>query len=293
MLSSLAMFRPLFVTLRPHQWVKNLFVAAPLVFAKRLTDGEAVLRELAAVFVFCALAGAVYAYNDVLDAEADRAHPTKRHRPIASGALAPRLALIASGALGLGALLGASLLSGAFVSVAVSYLILNLAYSVRLKEIAFVDVLSITTGFLLRVLGGALAIGVSPSPWLLVCTGLLASFLAFGKRAHELSQSSGTATRRVLSQYDPKQLHAALYALAALTVLSYAAYTQATHTIAFFGTERMLWTTPFCLVGIGRFLVLTRRSAGDGPTEQMLRDAPFMINLGLWGLAVLGIIYFR
>lgn len=295
--------RALIKTLRPHQWVKNLFVAAPVVFAKKLGDPAALGAAALAVAAFCALSGAVYVLNDVVDLEKDRAHPTKRRRPIASGALSVGAALTAGGVLAACALTSAFALAPAFGLVATGYLLLNLAYSFRLKEIPFLDVMSIAAGFLLRVLGGAYAIAVPPSPWLLACTALLAAFLGFGKRAHELAQATHLAsageggigrTRRVLLHYREAHLRIALYALGVLTSVAYVFYTQAEHTIGFFGGRRMIWTAPFCVVGIARFLqIVTRRSEGDSPTDEMLRDGPFMANLVIWGVVVLAIIYFQ
>ena len=284
---------------RPRQWVKNLFVAAPLVFAKKLTDPATAGASAAAVAVFCALSSAVYLVNDVVDRDKDRAHPTKQHRPIAAGHLAPGTALVLAAALAAGALAGAYLLAPPFALVSAGYLVINLAYSLALKEIVFLDVAMIATGFLLRVLGGAYAISVPASPWLLACTGLLAALLGFGKRAHEIGQARRAGrvlgeTRGVLGRYSPAQLRIALWLLAGTTTVAYVLYTQAAHTVAFFGTRELIWTAPFCALGIGRFLMLvTRHDEGDSPTDAILRDAPFMANLALWGLAVLFIIYVR
>jgi 4-hydroxybenzoate polyprenyltransferase len=284
-------------TFRPHQWLKNLFVAAPLVFARRLTDGHAVALAVAAVAAFCALSSAVYTLNDVVDVEKDRAHPTKRRRPIAAGVISRNFALGCAAVLALGALAGAAWIRPSFAAVAVGYLAMNVLYSFHVKDIAFLDVGTIATGFFLRVLGGSFAIDVVPSAWLLACTGLLAAFLGFGKRAHELGmigEDGGGATRKVLTQYRLSHLMTALYLLAVATGVTYVLYTRAAHTILFFGTEKMIYTAPFCLVGIARFVVLVKRHArGDSPTEEMLRDPLFMANLGAWGLAVLGIIYYR
>ncbi len=286
---------------RPHQWVKNLFVAAPLVFAKRLSDPHTVVLAVAAFFAFCAISGAVYLVNDVLDVEKDRAHPVKKFRPIAAGQLSPRLAVSAAVLLSILAIAGGFAIAPSFAAVLAGYLLLNLAYSVQIKHIAFVDVSSIALGFLLRVLGGAFAIHVEASPWLLACTGLLAAFLGFGKRAHEHAQALAAAaeggvgkTRAVLERYKKEHLRGALYLFGLATCASYVFYTQAEHTVTFFGTTNMIFTAPFCFAGIGRFLwLVTRRPAGDSPTEAMLRDLPFVANLALWGAAVLAIIYFR
>ena len=176
---------------RPHQWVKNLFVAAPLVFARRIDDTTALLHTSVAVAGFCMISSAVYLLNDLVDVEKDRAHPLKRLRPIASGALSVRSARLAALVLALGGLLLTLSLGLLPAGIAAAYMVQNLAYSLRLKHVPFIDVASIAAGFLLRVLAGAAAIPVAPSIWLLVCTFLLAAFLGFGKRAHEL-RTSGT-----------------------------------------------------------------------------------------------------
>jgi 4-hydroxybenzoate polyprenyltransferase len=240
----------------------------------------------------------VYTLNDVVDLEKDQAHPTKRRRPIASGLISRNLALLCAATLAIGALVGAALIRPSFAAVAAGYLVMNILYSFHVKDIAFLDVGTIAAGFFLRVLGGSFAIDVVPSGWLLACTGLLAAFLGFGKRAHEVGMLADDAvrgaTRKVLQHYKLEHLMTALYALAAATGAVYVLYTRSAHTIQFFGTEKMLWTAPFCLVGIVRFVVLVKRHArGESPTEEMLKDPLFMANLGAWGLAVLAIIYYR
>ena len=202
----------LIASLRPRQWVKNFFVLAPLVFSKHLVDPLFALRAGIAMLIFCALSGAVYAFNDVHDIDDDRRHPLKRYRPIAAGELSTRRALWLSGCLVALALGGAALMNPLLLAVAAAYVVNNLAYSLWLKKIAFVDVLLISVGFLLRVLGGAYAIHVPISVWLLACTGLLAAFLGFGKRAHELLSArrlerDAAATRPALRGYDPSTLH--------------------------------------------------------------------------------------
>ena len=284
-------------TLRPHQWVKNLFVAAPLVFAKHLLDPAYVVRAAIATLAFCALSGAVYAFNDVRDVEADRAHPTKRHRPIASGALSERAGLILAIALAVAALAVAVAIDLRFAAFAATYLVVNLAYSLGLKQVAFVDVGLIAAGFLLRVLGGAAAIDVPASRWLLLCTALLAAFLGLGKRAHELAAATRggrdvTATRAALAGYRAPVVKAAMIALAIATTGAYVLYTLDDHTVAFFGTDRLVWTAPFCALGVARFAQLAlARGGDDSPTEAMLRDPPFLLNLAAWAAAVLVIIY--
>lgn len=290
------MLFPLVKAARPHQWVKNLFVAAPLVFARRMNDPDALLRALIAFACFCLLSSAVYLLNDVVDVEKDRAHPVKRFRPVASGAIGVGTARLAAGLAAVGSLAVGLMLDPAFAAVGAGYLLLNVAYSFALKRVAFVDVGCIALGFLLRVLGGAFAIPVPPSGWLLVCTVLLASFLGFGKRAHELRVAGerGGVQRAVLEAYHPQVLQGLLYVLAILTVLTYAAYTQSPHALEFFGTRSLIFTLPFVTYGIFRFLWITaRQSDAESPTDAMLRDRTFILNLVAWAAAIVLIIYYR
>ncbi|WP_428266033.1 UbiA prenyltransferase family protein [Haliangium sp.] len=289
--------RAIWVTLRPHQWVKNLFVVAPLVFSKHLLDADFALRTAIATLAFCALSGAVYTFNDLRDAPFDRVHPLKRTRPIAAGALSERAAIVLCAVLVATALVTCALLAWPLAGVAALYLGSNLGYSLGLKRVAYLDVLLIAGGFLLRVLAGAFAIAVPASPWLVICTGLLAGMLGFGKRAHELSRAelAGTkpgATRAALQGYHPGALRWIMLVLAGATVASYGLYTLDHRTVAFFGTGQLLWTLPFCALGILRFLQLALwRPRAQSPTEAMLRDWPFMLNIALWGVVVLMIIY--
>ena len=303
--------------LRPHQWVKNAFVAAPLVFAQRLTDKSSVLRTGVAVLAFCLLSGAVYAFNDVRDVAADRRHPTKCRRPVASGQISQRAALVISATLAMVALIGCWAIRWQLAVFAALYLAQNIAYSMQLKRVAYLDVAVIATGFLLRVLAGAAAIHVPASKWLLLCTGELAALLALGKRAHELRwteridspgragvrstpeqgvrrwiDSPGragvrstpeqgvrrwidatTATRAALAGYKLSTIRRVLPLLSAVTCATYVLYTLAPHTVAMFGTRRLVWSAPFVAIGIGRFLALSLwRPKAEPPTEAMLRD---------------------
>jgi decaprenyl-phosphate phosphoribosyltransferase len=283
-------------TCRPHQWIKNLFVAAPLVFARRIDDPTAVVQTIIAVVCFCLLSSSVYFLNDIVDVERDRAHPLKCHRPIASGTLPIPVARVAAGLFAVAALATSALLAPALAAVAVGYLTLNLAYSLRLKRIPFVDVACISLGYVLRVLGGAFAIGVPPSTWLLLCTLLLAAFLGFGKRAHELrvAGEKRSTQRIVLDRYSAGVLRALLVILAGLTIAAYAAYTVSPHAFRSFGTRRLLFTVPFVAFGVIRFLWITgRKPDAESPTDSMLRDAPFLVNLGLYSVAIVLIIYCR
>jgi decaprenyl-phosphate phosphoribosyltransferase len=290
------MLAALIKTVRPHQWVKNVFVAAPLVFARHLGEPEYVLRTAIAVLAFCALSGAVYAFNDVRDVEADRAHPRKRLRPIASGALSERGALMFAGLLATAALAACAVVSWKLAAFAAGYLIQNIVYSVWLKHVAFIDVALIATGFLLRVLAGAAAISVPASEWLLACTALLATLLGLGKRAHELAWAtrSGQAatTRAALAGYRLPVVRVVILILAVVTCATYVAYTIDDHTIAFFGTDRLIYSAPFVPFAIGRFVALALwRPKDDSPTEAMLKDPWFLLALAATTATVLYAIY--
>jgi decaprenyl-phosphate phosphoribosyltransferase len=279
--------------MRPHQWVKNLFVLAPLVFAKELFDGHTALRAATAFASFCLLASSVYLLNDLQDIEADRAHPVKRHRPIASGHLAPRIAWLAAAACLALACVASIWLGPGFGLCALAYLVLNVAYSFRLKRVAYVDVLCIATGFELRVLAGAYAAAVQPSAYLLAVTFLLAAFLGLGKRMHELSQNPNEYERRpVLKAYDRATLALLLSGTAGATLATYVIYTLDAQTRRYFGTDYLVVTALFTVFGILRFIHLIRaRPDAESPTEEMLRDPPFLANLGLWAMTTLAIIY--
>jgi decaprenyl-phosphate phosphoribosyltransferase len=292
------MLGPAVKSMRPHQWVKNLFVAAPLVFARLVGDSRAAWRTAAAVGIFCLLSSAVYLVNDLVDLDKDRAHPVKRRRPLASGALSPGAGRALAGILGVLALTGAAVLGPglALLGTAVAYLVLNLAYSLALKKVAFVDVACISTGFLLRVLGGAFAIPVSASRWLLLCTLLLSALLGFGKRAHELrvagDGNTGRAQRDVLQRYDLGILRRLLTILGVLTTLTYLAYTQSLHARALFHGPQLAWTVPFVAFGVFRFIWIgSRKSDAESPTDSMLRDWPFVANLVLYAASVLALLY--
>lgn len=283
-------------TLRPRQWVKNLFfVSAPLFFSLRMTDPEAVVRTAAAVGLFCLIAGCVYVLNDLVDVEKDRLHPKKRFRPIAAGDLSVGLA---RGFLGLAVPVGlgaAVALDPRYALMLGGYFVLNVAYSFALKKIAYLDVLMIALFFLMRVLAGAFAIDVEPSTWLLACTFLLATFLGFGKRAHELQTSERAVDQRAaLAYYRLDALRWILHVLAASIVAVYVLYTRADSTIQFFETERLVWTVPFPMIGILRFIHLaTNRHDAESPTEEMLKDWPFMLNLIVYVVVTTAILYAR
>ena len=287
------MLSGLLKTMRPHQWVKNLFVVAPLVFAKGLGELPLMLRSAAAFAAFSLAASAIYVLNDLADVEADRAHPTKRRRPIASGQLSESAAKAAIGVLATLAIGVAFSLSLPVVGTIVGYFVLQVAYTFALKRVPYVDVLCIAAGFELRVLCGTFALDVPPTPYLLVVTALLSLFLGFGKRMHELRQGAGAKKQRsVLSKYSEKTLTVLLQLTALATTLTYVIYTLDPATREFFGTDYLAATIVFTEFGVIRFLDLVRNeSEADSPTEQMLKDWPFLVNLVLWAVAVVVVIY--
>lgn len=284
----------LFRALRPAQWTKNLIVFAALIFGERLFDPAATAAAAVAFVAFCGLSGAVYLVNDVHDREADRQHPLKRHRPVAAGHLTVPVALafaliIAAAALAIAAWLGA-----AFFAHAVGYLALQAAYSFALKRQVILDVLSIALGFAIRASAGGAAIAVEVSQWLLVCTILLALFLALAKRRHEITLLGDTALthRAILGEYTPYLVDQMISVVTASTLMAYAFYTVSPETAERFGTPWLGLTIPFPLYGIFRYLYLVhRRSQGGSPTELLLADRPLLLCVALWALAVVGIIY--
>lgn len=281
-------------SLRPTQWVKNLFVLAPIVFAHRADDPRLLARAAAAFALFSLAASAIYLVNDLRDREADRRHPVKARRPIASGALPPGVAATAAAALGLGAIAGAALLGGRFAAVLAGYVTLNLLYSLAIKHIVILDVMSIAAGFVLRVLGGAAAIDVSISRWLILCGSFLALFLAFAKRRHELMLLSDDAAdqRKVLAEYSPLFLDQMINVVTASTVVSYALYAASSETAERLGTPHLLWTVPMVLYGIFRFLfLLYQRDDQRNPTETIVHDPPFLANFALWSAVVVWLLY--
>jgi 4-hydroxybenzoate polyprenyltransferase len=286
--------RYLFVSLRPGQWTKNLLVFAGLLFGRRLFDAPAVVDALSAFVVFCALSGAVYLVNDIADRESDRQHPLKARRPIASGLLPVPAAAVAAALLAAGALAGAAAISLPFAGVAATYLALQIVYSGPLKHIVIIDVLTIAIGFVLRAVGGAVAVNVAISHWLLVCTILLALFIALAKRRHEivLLGDGATGHRRILLEYSPYLLDQMIAVVTASTLMAYVFYTISPETQEKFGTPWLGLTIPFPLYGIFRYLYLVhRREGGGSPADLLLTDRPLLVCVALWALAVALIIY--
>ena len=278
-------------SLRPEQWLKNGFVLAPLIFSGSLTDSDAVIRSLLAVVAFCAVASATYLINDVLDREADRGHPVKRNRPIASGAVGVGVAL---GMAFILIIVGAGVawfLGDWFSSVLGAYLVITLLYSTLLKQLVFVDVLVVALGFVLRVVGGAVAIEVPVSRWILLCAYLLALYLALGKRRSELvllGEAAGSH-RVVLGHYTLPMVDQAISVVLGATVLAYTLYTVAPDTVVKVGSEGLMATVPVVLYGLFRYLyLLHRHELGGSPTKALLTDRPLLVCVLLWlGIATI------
>lgn len=284
----------LWVEMRPWQWVKNLFVLAPLFFSQNLLVPLAVGRAFGAFFLFCLISSSVYLLNDIQDWEQDRLHPEKCHRPLAAGALSMKVALGAMVALLLLALAGAVLLSKPLVFILSGYWLINFLYSVWLKHQVVLDVFALASGFVLRVVGGAMSLQVEISHWLLLCTSFLALFLALSKRRHELVLLGEEAAthREVLEEYNLRFLDMMIGIVTASTVMSYALYTVSEETVRKFHTRGLLLTLPFVLYGIFRYLYLVYQQAQQGdPTQSVLTDRPMVINLCLWVLTAGVLLY--
>jgi 4-hydroxybenzoate polyprenyltransferase len=284
----------LLLSLRPSQWTKNLIVFAGLIFGEQLLNPSAAGQAAAAFVVFCGLSGVVYLINDIRDRDADRLHPVKSQRPVASGVLSAGTASVAAAVLGAAALGGAFLMGRNFGFTALAYVSLLTFYSITLKHIVILDALTIALGFVLRAAGGAVAVGVPFSSWLLLLTMLLALFLALSKRRAEIVTLADDARghRRILAEYSPYLLDQMIGVVTASTVLAYAFYTIDPDTVRRFGTDRLLWTVPFPLYGIFRYLYLVhQREGGGNPSETLLTDRPLLACVALWGGAVIGIVY--
>jgi 4-hydroxybenzoate polyprenyltransferase len=276
---------------RPKQWTKNGFVLAGVVFAGKALSVASVASALLAFVAFCALSGAVYAANDVLDVEEDRKHPLKRRRPVASGEISALAALAFAIVLG-----AAGLALGFFVSPGVgfaglAYLALQVAYTTTLKHTAILDVMSISAGFVIRALAGVAAVGSPISPWLIVCTGLLTLFLGFSKRRHELASLGEGATihRRNLADYSVPLLDEMMNIMMSATIIAYTLYTFTVY-------ERedeifMMASIPFVIYGVFRYMLLVHRNGGGNPDTLLLADRPLQIALLLWLLVIGAVIY--
>jgi 4-hydroxybenzoate polyprenyltransferase len=287
-------FRALVETLRPQQWVKNGFIFAALMFSQSLTRWDRCRQVLLAALVFCLVSSATYVLNDIMDASEDRHHPIKKLRPIASGRLDVMTAGIVGAILGAVGLIAAWRLNSSFFAIVAAYLALNVLYSLFLKRVFLLDVFIVAAGFLFRVIAGGLVIHVAISPWLIVCTTLLALFIALSKRRHELVLLGDRASnhRAILADYSPYFLDQLISIVTASTVVSYALYTLSPDVQSKFPGKRLEMTIPFVLFGIFRYLYLIHHGEqGGNPTRSLFTDPVLLSVVLFWAASVILIIY--
>ena len=282
------------VSMRPGQWVKNLFIFAGLIFSGDLVHHEVLIRVSNGFILFSLVASSIYIFNDINDLEFDRAHPQKKNRPVAVGLLSVPGAYAGAFVLALTGLIGALTLDWMFFAILLCYLIINVAYTIIIKKMAILDIMCIASGFVLRVLAGTELAEVMPSDWLILCTIMLSLFLGFSKRRHELA-TTGTdvlSRRKVLGDYSISFLDQMIAVATACTVMSYALYTLSPQTVSRFGTRNLVFSIPFVIYGIYRYLYLIhQKNMGGNPTRELVSDIPLLINALLWALLVVLIIY--
>ncbi|MDQ3927258.1 MAG: decaprenyl-phosphate phosphoribosyltransferase [Actinomycetota bacterium] len=273
---------------RPKQWTKNGFVLAGVVFSGEALQASSVVEALLAFVAFCALSGAVYAVNDILDIEEDRKHPTKRYRPVAGEEIPVRAAAVYAALLIVGGLALAFFLGFGVGLAGLAYLALQAIYTLVFKHVAILDVMSISAGFLIRAGAGVAAVGEPISPWLIVCTGLLTLFLGFSKRRHELAVLGDAAVhhRRNLEDYSVEMLDQMMNIMISATIIAYTMYTFLAYEHAY-----MTASIPFVIYGVFRYMLLVHRNGGGNPDTLLLQDRPLQITLLLWIAVVMTVIY--
>lgn len=279
---------------RPGQWIKNSVVLAALVFAGAIRDTAKAELAFAAAGIFCLLSSAIYTYNDLIDRHKDQAHPLKKDRPIASGAVSPAIAIVMVIVLLTAGLIAARLLNPDFLFVAVIFIAVNVFYTLFLKDIVILDAMTLALSFVVRAYAGAAAIQVPASKWMLINTLLLALFLGFGKRRHELVllENDAHTHRKSLSNYSPYLLDQLIGVTTASVVVMYMLYTFSVEVSQKLGTENLYMTIPFVVYGIFRYLYLIhRKSEGGSPTRVMFADKPLLATVSLWLVAVILILY--
>lgn len=279
--------------MRPKQWTKNLFVFAGILFALKFFNFPLLLTVMAAFAAFCALSSSVYLINDINDADGDRRHPVKRLRPVASRQLSVPSALTAASVLAAGSLTAALLLGLPFFLTSLAYFLLMLLYTFVLRDLVILDIFTIAAGFVLRAVAGVVVISVQLSPWLVICTVLLALFIALGKRRHELMVlNKAEEHRAILNEYNPQLLDQMISAVAGSTVMAYTLYTLWPETVAKFGTHNLVYSVPLILYGIFRYLYLIyQKDQGGRPEELVVTDLPLFLTLLFWTATLIAIIY--
>jgi len=290
------MFVEIFKSLRPQQWIKNFFIFAPLLFSQNMFNRPLVVKTVVAFVAFCLLSSSHYIINDLKDIEEDRLHPLKSKRPLASGRLKKRPAVVASAVLAVAALALAAGIGREFLLILLLYFVLQYGYSFWLKNVVILDIFVVAAGFLIRVVAGGLAIRVSISHWLLICTILLALFLSMGKRRHELVllEKNATSHRPILKEYNVYLLDQMISVVTASTLIAYCLYTISDETVRKFGTAKLIYTVPFVLYGIFRYLYLIhQRAEGGTPEALIIKDKPLLLDIFLWIAAAVLIITLR
>lgn len=285
----------LFQSLRPYQWAKNGFVLLPLLFAQKMFHYPSLLKSLAAAALFSLLASAVYLINDLLDVASDRRHPQKKNRPLAAGLIFPNVGKITA------AILIGLTFSGAYYAdfdlflILSFYIAIQLLYNYFFKDIIIMDIFCISSGFFLRVIAGAVVIDVTISNWLIICTVCLSMFLSLAKRRHELAflgRPEACHHRKTLAKYDLYLIDQMVGVLAATSLLSYMLYCVSPETIEKLGTDRLIYTFPFVLYGIFRYLFLIhRKNEGGEPDKVLVSDWPLMLSVILWVIFCTVIVY--
>jgi len=291
--------------IRVHQWIKNVFVFVPLLFSLHLFDKDYFETTLLAFFVFCLASSAIYVINDLVDIESDRAHPVKKDRPLPSGAISQTAAIITASLLLVLVFWMMMYFNIEFILLVVAFVVLNVLYSFWLKNLVLLDVFSIAAGFSIRVLAGAFVIQVPISSWLLLTTMFISLFLGVMKRRSELvlitenlrqktasDDQAGSQSRKVLAQYSLNFADQMATIAATGVIVCYALYTVAPRTISIFQTERLIYTTPFVVFGIFRFMYLEYiNGKGENTTRALATDLPMIINVILYSIATVMIIY--
>lgn len=282
--------------IRVHQWVKNFFVFVPLLFSLHLFEGNYFLKSLFAFFLFCLSSSAIYVINDLVDIEADSVHPTKKNRPLPSGTISKGTAvIIASLFLVIVFSVLFSYFNYEFIGIVIAFIMLNVLYSFWFKNIVILDVFSIAGGFTLRVLGGAFVIMVPVSNWLILTTLFISLFLGVMKRHSELnlvSEGSNSSSRKVLAQYSLNFADQMATVAAAGVIICYALYTVAPRTVSAFGTERLIYTTPFVVFGIFRYMYLEyMNKKGENTTRIIATDLPMILTVVFYIAATVLIVY--
>jgi 4-hydroxybenzoate polyprenyltransferase len=276
--------------MRPHQWVKNTFVFTGLLFGHAWHDSHLVTQVVIAFVSFCLVSSAIYTINDIVDLEQDRNHPTKCKRPLPSGSVSIHAALLLAVLLGTLGLVLAYAASPMVLIILVGYALMNIAYSLRLKHVVILDVFIIATGFMLRILAGTLGVGIPPSQWLLLCGLMVTLFLGFTKRRAEIIALTDdkTAHRKVLEHYSPVLLDKMIGITAAGLIMSYSLYTMNADTIRIHGTANLIYTVPFVMYGVFRYIyLLHHQSRGGDPSHDLVRDPHLFIVVGAWLIATI------